>query len=85
MAKYNDTLTKSYKNADIAIVIEDDLITTAKLYIGNDCKQVCDISTTDNPDGIPFTRANYDAVVESMKADVDKMWEDNLVALGINA
>lgn len=80
---YNDTLNKSYKNADIAIVVEDDLITTAKIFIGKDCKSCVDISDKNHPDGLPFTRANYDAVVESMKEDVDAMWEENLVSLGI--
>ncbi len=35
--KYNDVLNRHYKNADIEIVVEDDVITTAKIFIDNKC------------------------------------------------
>lgn len=78
--KYNDVLTHQYKNADIEIVVEDDVITTAKVYIDGKCV-VCTDVLTDKGEDIPFNRTNLSAVYELMRTDVDKMWEENFKAV----
>ena len=75
-------LHKTCKNAEIEIIVEDDLITTAKVYIGDECVACDEISTESNPNGLPFNKKNYDRVVDMMKADVEQMWNENLAAIG---
>lgn len=79
--KYNDTITRSYKNAEIVIVIEDDAITTAKAYIDGKCISCNDIEGADGSD-VRYNRTNYEKVLNLMKADVDAAWEENLAAIG---
>jgi hypothetical protein len=79
LAKINDSFITTYKNAEIEIVVEDDLITTSKIFIDGNCVNCSEVATTTNADGAPFNKANYNQVLESCKAEVDKMF-DELVA-----
>ena len=81
MEAYNNVLTRTYKNAEIEIVVEDNIITTAKVYIDKKCVVSTDIMAEGGTE-LPFTKANYTAVMDSMKEDVDKMWEANFAAIG---
>lgn len=83
LQKMNDTFTSKYKNAEIVIVVEDDLITTTKIYIDGKCVGYSDISTKSNPEGAPFNRENYNTILESCKADVDKMFEELLAKINV--
>jgi hypothetical protein len=78
--KYNDVLTRSYKNAEIEIVVEDDVITTAKVFIDNDCV-ACDDITTDKGEDVKYNRANYEKVMEMMQGFVDSVWEKNVAVV----
>lgn len=80
MVKYNDVLTKQYKNAEIEVVIEDDVITTAKVYVDGQCVGCTDI-WTDKGEDVPFNRNNLSAVYALMQEDVDKMWDENFKAV----
>ena len=81
--KYNDVFTHPYKNSEIEVVVEDDIITTAKVFIDKECV-VCTDVLTDKGEDIPFNRTNLHAVYELMKTDVDKMWEENFKAVTAN-
>lgn len=74
--KYNDVLKRYYKNAEIEIVVEDDVITTAKVFIDNKCVSSKDIYMGGGMD-MPYSREHLNAVVDSMKEEVDEMWEEN--------
>lgn len=74
--EYNDVITRYYKNATIEIVVEDDAITTGKVFVDNECVDVRELTTSDGGD-VAFTRANYDAVLDELKDIVDVMWEEN--------
>lgn len=74
--KYNDVLTRPYKNAEIEIVVEDDIITTTKVFIDNKCVACDDITTEDGKD-VPYNRANYEKVMEIAREYVDAVWEEN--------
>lgn len=78
--KYNDVITRSYKNAEIEIVVEDDVITTAKTYIDGKCVSCDDITTADGKD-VAYSRANYEQVLAMCKADIDLRWEENFAAI----
>lgn len=80
MVKYNDVLTKQYKNAEIEVVIEDDVITTAKVYVDGQCV-VCTDILTDKGEDVHFNRNNLSSVYALMQEDVDKMWDENFKAV----
>ena len=85
MAKFNysDVLVRPYKNAEIEIVVEDDAITTGKVFLDNQCVN-SDFFTDENGNDIPYTRDNYEKVFGLMKMFVDKMWEDNFALATAN-
>lgn len=74
--EYNDVITRYYKNATIEIVVEDDAITTGKVFVDSECVDVREFTTANGGD-VPFTRSNYDAILDELKGIVDVMWEEN--------
>ena len=74
MIKFDDILSTNYKHAEIVVVVEEDVITTAKVFVDKECVS-CEDITTDKGEDVPFNRENYDKVVDMMKADVDALWE----------
>lgn len=73
---YSDSLIKDYKNCTIEVVVEDDVITTAKIYLDKNCVSVNDITDANGKD-VPFTKKNYDNTINLMMEEVDAMWEEN--------
>lgn len=71
----DNVFKRDYKHANIEVVVEDDIITTARIFVDEHCQQVTDI-TTDKGEDVPFNKANLEATYELMKADVDVMWEE---------
>lgn len=76
MFEYNDVLTRDYKNAEIEIVVEDDVITMGRVYIDNRCVDVREFTTEDGGD-VPFNRANYENILNQLKYIVDQFWQEN--------
>ena len=65
------TFTREHKGAEIIIVVEDDIITTSKIYNKNgECVEVNDI-TDENGNDVVFSAKNYYAVLDMAKANVD--------------
>ena len=62
----------NYKNAEIEVVVEDDIITTAKVYMDGEC--VFADSTITDGDGkdLRYTQRNINSVKKFCMAIVDK-------------
>ena len=85
MKKLNKTFETPYKNAVIEIVVEDDTITTSRVFIDEKCVCYSEIKTDKNPDGVPFTRENYNQVLDMCKSDVNRLFDELLEKLGAKA
>lgn len=66
-------ITKTYKGADIEIIVEDDLITTAKLYIGNECREIVDVTAEGYPNGVPFDKDYIKQLQEQFKDYINQL------------
>lgn len=62
----------NYKNAEIELVIEDDAITTAKIYMDGECEEVMEITSTDGGD-LKFTRKHTNAVLKECFKKIDEL------------
>ena len=68
----NQSFTYKYKNAEIELVVEDNAITTAKIYMDGECEEIVDIT---NPNGgeFMFTPKNRKAVCEDCAKTIDRL------------
>ena len=62
----------NYKNAEIEVVVEDDIITTAKVYMDGECVFANDTFTDGNGKDLKFTQKNLTAVRRFCMEIVDK-------------
>ena len=62
----------NYKNAEIEVIIEDDVITTAKVYMDGECVFADDTFTDTDGKDLKYTPKNRTAVVKFCMAIVDK-------------
>ena len=69
--------TFNYKNAEIELVVEDDIITTAKVYMDGECAFADDTLTDENGKDLRYTSKNRTAVVKFCMAIVDKELEED--------
>lgn len=67
---------KSYKNAEFEVIVEDDCITTSKIYIDGEMIQMQEYNLEDGSD-VPFSKGNLGKIYDSIKADIDAEWERN--------
>ena len=63
--------TFNYKNAEIELVVEDDVITTTRVTMDGECVNVADI-TDENGNDVPYTPKNRTAVVKMCMEFIDK-------------
>lgn len=77
MTKYNDVLIRPYKNTEIEVVVEDDVITTTKVFLDGKCL-VCNDITTDTGEDVPYNKANLEKVLDMAREYVDAVWEENV-------
>ena len=56
--------TFNYKNAEIELVVEDDIITTAKVYMDGECVFADDTFTDTDGRDLKYTPKNRTAVVK---------------------
>jgi hypothetical protein len=80
---YNGVLNTPYKNAEIEVVVEDDCITTAKVFLDKVCIAADELTQEDGSD-IPFNKENYTKVMGMMKSYVDKVWEESFAIATAN-
>jgi hypothetical protein len=62
----------NYKNAEIELVVEDDVITTAKVYMDGECVYADDTLTDENGKDLKYTPKNRTAVVRMCAMMVDR-------------
>ena len=65
--------TPVYKNAEIEIVVEDDIITTAKIYMDGEFAYGGEVENENYPNGLPFNGKNYHAIKVLCAKQIDKM------------
>lgn len=65
-----------YKNAEFEVIVEDDAITTSKVYIDGFLIQLKEWSLGDGKE-LPFSKKNLDKVYEEVKKDINEEWERN--------
>ena len=62
----------NYKNAEIEVVVEDDIITTAKVYMDGECVFADDTFTDGNGKELKFIQKNLSSVRRFCMRIVDK-------------
>lgn len=61
-----------YKKAEIQIVVEDDVITTAKVFMDGECVFADDTITDENGKDLAYNSANKIAVIKMCANIIDK-------------
>ena len=61
-----------YKNAEIQIVVEDDVITTTKVFMDGECVFADDTITDENGNDLAYNSANKIAVIKMCANIIDK-------------
>ena len=61
-----------YKNAEIEIVVEDDVITTARVFMDGECTFIDDTITDEDGKDLVYTPKNSTAVIKFCIAIIDK-------------
>ena len=61
-----------YKNAEIQIVVEDDVITTAKVFMDGECVFADDTITNENGKDLVYNSTNKKAVLKMCVGIIDK-------------
>ena len=62
----------NYKNAEIEVIIEDDIITTAKVYMDGECVFADETITDGDGKELKYTQRNINSVRKFCMAIVDK-------------
>ena len=62
----------NYKNAEIEVIIEDDVITTAKVYMDGECVFANDTFADGDGNDLRYTQRNINSVRKFCMAIVDK-------------
>lgn len=83
MVVINTNVERTYKNAEISVIVEDGLIDEAKVYIDNELIEDFEVSSKDNPEGIEYTRKNLEMVLAECYKSVDKHFEKMLAVMGV--
>ena len=73
---FNQSFNYGYKNAEIELVVEDDVITTAKIFMDGECEVVSEV-TDINGNDLMFTPKNRKAVVEHFAKQIDALLEED--------
>lgn len=71
------TINYTHKNADITLIVEDDIITTAKVYMDGELALADDTITNENGRELKFNAVNKDAVLNYCKVFIDAELEDD--------
>ena len=68
------TIIKNYKGAEIEIIVEDGLITTAKIYVGYACKKLIEVTEDDFPNGVPYNENYINQLELKFKNYIDQLF-----------
>ena len=68
--KINVTYSYQHNGCEVVLVVEDDMITSAKVYGSNgNCINVFDVG---GEDGLPNNRKSVNTILEQVYAEIDK-------------
>ena len=67
LPKYDGILTRHYKNAEMEVIVEDDMITTIKAYIDGKCVYCPEVA-----DNIVYNRKNVETAFNDIRNEVDR-------------
>jgi len=71
---------RTYKNAEYELIIEEDCITTSKIYIDGELAQMQEYSLENGGD-VPYSKKAVEDIYKTIKEDIDRMWEENFNAI----
>lgn len=71
------TLDYKYKNAEITLIVEDDIITTAKVYMDGELALADDTITNAKGKELKFNAMNKDAVLNYCRRFIDQELEED--------
>lgn len=74
---------RNYKNCEIEVVVEDDLITTTKVIRDGEVVKFIPLQTKNNADGSAVTPRNIEVAFNIGKAEVDTLFNELLKSFGI--
>lgn len=66
---------RHYNGCDVELIIEDDIITTAKVFRNGVCVEVSEITEVNGND-VPYNRKNLASVYEVYKGKVNELMEN---------
>ena len=77
MAELDLIINQEYKGAEIEIIVEDNFITTAKIYMDGECEDVIDVYNDKHPNGLPFQKKFLNPLYKQIKDRIDTiLFED---------
>lgn len=71
LPKYDGVLTRHYKNAEMEVIVEDDMITTIKAYIDGECVYCPEVA-----DNIIYNRKNIEIAFNDIRNEVDRQFTE---------
>ena len=62
---------REYKGIEMQVICEDDLLTTAKAFNGDECVSYFEVGNDDHPNGLPCNQRCVNAVYAELMSDID--------------
>lgn len=75
--KFNGTIPYTYKYAKIQLIVEDDIISTIKIFMDGEMAYYDDTITDIKGNELKFTKRNCDAVRKFCENIIDKELEED--------
>jgi len=70
MEKFSIVFTREYNGVEFEVVVEDDVITTGKAYVNNECVIALDDLTLEDGSDIPYTYGNLNKTFAFLRGAV---------------
>lgn len=75
--RFNGTIPYNHKNAEIQLVVEDDIISTIKIFMDGEMAHYDDTITDMKGNELKFTKRNCDAIRKFCENIIDKELEED--------
>jgi hypothetical protein len=70
MEKFSIVFTREYNGVEYEVVVEDDVITTGKAYVNDECVIALDDLTLEDGSDIPYTYGNLNKTFAFLRGAV---------------
>lgn len=70
MEKFSNVFTREYNGVEFEVVVEDDVITTGKAYVNDECVVAFDDLTLEDGNDIPYTYGNLNKTFSFLRGVV---------------